>query len=229
MLAAWCVHWFNPVVSLGFRRLRADRELAADEWALKHLETARVLAYGRTLFKTVANRPGRFPFQPAMIGISEDGAQMKQRLQRIASFLPTRRVFGSLAGLGALLLLAGVVLGQSAATPVAPSKAEAKPVEKPTPSPTPVSPAPLASPGKDAALAPKPPPDGYALRKAAGEGRIETARGLLDHGANINFQDEHGFTSLSWAAYCGKEDVCLLLLERGADGRIEDQDGRNAA
>ena len=97
-----------------------------------------------------------------------------------------------------------------------------------TASPTPSSPVPAASPIKDATLASNP-PEGYALRNAAGEGRIETVGALLDHGANINFQDEHGFTSLSWAAYCGKEDVCLLLLERGADGRIEDQDGRNAA
>ena len=129
MLAAWCVHWFNPVVWLGWRRLRADRELAADEWVLKHLAGERALAYGETLFKTVANRPARLAFQPGMVGISEDGAQLKQRLQRIAAFLPQRRVVGSLVGLGIVLLLASVVLGQSASAPAASpaAKAAAKP------------------------------------------------------------------------------------------------------
>ena len=81
LLAAGCVHWFNPVVWFGLRRLRADRELAADEWVLRHrLEDGRALAYGETLFKTLADRPVRsISFQPGMVGISEDGAQMKQR------------------------------------------------------------------------------------------------------------------------------------------------------
>ena len=103
--------------------------------------------------------------------------------------------------------------------------------KKAKPKPGTVAPAPPDGPApvKDVASAPNPPPNGYALRNAAGDGRIEIVRGLLDHGANINFQDDQGFTSLSWAGYCGQEDVCLLLLERGADGRIEDRDGRNAA
>ncbi len=113
LLSAWCVHWFNPVVWLGMRRLRADRELAADEWVLRHLDDERALAYGETLFKTLANRPARLAFQPGMVGISEDGAQMKQRLRRIAAFLPQRRLQGSLAGCAALVVLGTVVLGQS--------------------------------------------------------------------------------------------------------------------
>ena len=113
LLTAWCVHWFNPVVWLGLRRLRADRELAADEWVLRHLQDGRALAYGETLFKTLANRPARLAIQPGMVGISEDGAQMKQRLRRITAFLPHRRLQGSLAGCAALLVLGTVVLGQS--------------------------------------------------------------------------------------------------------------------
>jgi hypothetical protein len=114
---AWCAHWFNPVVWFSLRRLRADRELAADEWVLRHLTGERSLAYGETLFKTVANRSAvGFSFQQGLVGISEDGAQMKQRLQRITSFLPRRQVYGSLAGLAALLLLGTVVLGQGSST-----------------------------------------------------------------------------------------------------------------
>lgn len=53
-LLALCAHWFNPLVWLGFRFLRADRELAADEWALRHLEERRSIAYGRTLLKVLS-------------------------------------------------------------------------------------------------------------------------------------------------------------------------------
>ena len=117
-LAAWCVHWFNPVVWLGLRRLRADRELAADEWVLRHLQGDRALAYGETLFKTLAHRPAQLAFQPGTVGISEDGAQMKQRLRRITTFLPQRQMLGSLAGFAVVLALGSVVLGQSASAPV---------------------------------------------------------------------------------------------------------------
>ena len=152
MLAAWCVHWFNPVVWVGFRRLRADRELAADEWVLKHLAgSERALAYGETLFKTVANQRAGRAFQPGMVGISEDGAQIKQRLQRIAAFLPQRRVIGSLAGLGIVLLLASVVLGQGTAEPAAGPAAKAA-----TPAAT-ASPRPEAKPGATPAGSPAAP------------------------------------------------------------------------
>ena len=130
LLAVRGIHWFNPVVSLGIRRLRADRELAADEWALQHLSGERSLAYGETLFKTLADRPARLTFQPGMVGISEDGAQMRQRLRGITNFLPQRRVHRSLAGLAVVLLLGTVVLGQSSSEQPHPS---AKPVAAPTP------------------------------------------------------------------------------------------------
>jgi beta-lactamase regulating signal transducer with metallopeptidase domain len=131
LLLALCAHWFNPLVWMGLRRLRADRELAADEWALQRLEGGRALAYGETLLKTLTARPGHF-FQPGMVGISEDGAQMKQRLRRITAFRP-RRVYGSLAGLIAVLALSAVLLGQSSSRPIAdsPVKQAGKEEEKP--------------------------------------------------------------------------------------------------
>ena len=135
LLAAGCVHWFNPVVWLGLRRLRADRELAADEWVLARLSGGRALAYGETLLKTLAERPAAaFSLQPGLLGISEDGAQMKQRLRRIAAFLP-RRFYGSLAGLAALLCLGSLVLGQG--TPGQPSSPTPAPKQAAPPSATP--------------------------------------------------------------------------------------------
>ena len=73
------------------------------------------------------------------------------------------------------------------------------------------------------------PNQGNLLRNPVGQGHLEMVRLLLDHGADINSGDGRVLTPLSWAAYCGKEEVCLLLLERGADGGIEDDEGMNAA
>lgn len=73
------------------------------------------------------------------------------------------------------------------------------------------------------------PTDRNLLRDAAGDGQISIARALLDHGADIDRQDDSGFTSLMWAAYNYQPDVCLLLLARGANPHIKNKYGENAA
>ncbi len=109
-LVTLAVHWFNPLVWLGFRRLRADRELAADEWALHQLEPEQAQAYGGTLLKVLeqASRPN---LSLASVGILEDRVQLKQRLQRIIGFTP-RTLTGSLVGLGIVAAVAVLVLGR---------------------------------------------------------------------------------------------------------------------
>ena len=109
-LTALCVHWFNPLVWLGFRYSRADRELAADEWALRHLTGSRATAYGDTLLKILSSQTSG-ALVPNLVGIMEDGAQLKQRLRHIVAFMP-RRVIGSVVGITVALALAAVVLGR---------------------------------------------------------------------------------------------------------------------
>ena len=107
-LCALCLHWFNPLVWLGFRSLRADRELAADEWALQHLAPDRAVSYGETLLRMlVAQTAPAFP--RSTIGIMEDGTQIRQRLRRIVAFRP-HRLTGSFAGLGLVVGMAALIL-----------------------------------------------------------------------------------------------------------------------
>lgn len=47
---------------------------------------------------------------------------------------------------------------------------------------------------------------------------------LLDHGANIDWQNAEGFTPLHVAALWGREEAVRLLLEEGADPAICDED-----
>lgn len=56
-----------------------------------------------------------------------------------------------------------------------------------------------------------------ALIIAAGVGRIEIVKLLLDRGADMEYADDDGFTALTAASVMGRVDVVRLLLDRQAD------------
>ena len=73
------------------------------------------------------------------------------------------------------------------------------------------------------------PPGGLTpLLFAAREGRVDSARVLLDHGADINIVSPDRHTSLIIALSSGHFDVAGLLIERGADVNMEDKVGQTA-
>jgi len=79
------LHWFNPLIALGFRRMRADRELLCDGLALSSLPPGEVTAYGRTIVhqieQVLTSRPDRM-----LAALSGDRAQVKQRIAMISHF-----------------------------------------------------------------------------------------------------------------------------------------------
>jgi beta-lactamase regulating signal transducer with metallopeptidase domain len=79
------VHWFNPVLWFGFRRMVADRELACDELALSAVAEGESPAYGRTIVKLLEYYAGASP-QPGLVGILEDKDQIFRRVSMIAAF-----------------------------------------------------------------------------------------------------------------------------------------------
>jgi ankyrin repeat protein len=67
------------------------------------------------------------------------------------------------------------------------------------------------------------------LYRAAGQGRLEIAKYLIEKGADVNFRGrEWGHTPLSEAASRGFDDVVEVLLKAGADPKIEDRNGYTA-
>lgn len=73
------------------------------------------------------------------------------------------------------------------------------------------------SPGRTS----KPDQDGYtALMRAAETGRVNTVRGLLKRGANVNAQDSFGRTALMVAAALGHVEVVKALLAARADSNL---------
>ena len=55
------------------------------------------------------------------------------------------------------------------------------------------------------------------LLLAAGEGRLDAVRYLLDQGADVNARDERGRSALTEAAFNGNPSVMKELILRGAD------------
>ncbi|OWK06780.1 ASZ1, partial [Cervus elaphus hippelaphus] len=61
---------------------------------------------------------------------------------------------------------------------------------------------------------------------AARDGRPQVAALLVARGADVNAQDENGYTALTWAARQGHKNVVLKLLELGANKMIQTKDGK---
>ncbi len=87
---AQVLHWFNPLVWLAFRRLRSERELAADTLALSQLESGEIRTYGHTILKMLDNLLVPTPL-PGLVGIMEEKTQMKRRITMIANYRDTKR------------------------------------------------------------------------------------------------------------------------------------------
>ncbi|HEX3228944.1 MAG TPA: ankyrin repeat domain-containing protein [Pyrinomonadaceae bacterium] len=66
---------------------------------------------------------------------------------------------------------------------------------------------------------------GTPLFLAAGEGRLNAVRYLLDEGADVNLRGEYGNTALTEATYYGHASVIKELVMRGAEVNVISIDG----
>lgn len=93
---AQAIHWFNPAVWYAGRRLRADRELAADALVLAALGEPQARAYGETILKLLRGWSGPAAI-PAMAGILEGKPAVRERIRAIAVYRAPGR-WSALAG-----------------------------------------------------------------------------------------------------------------------------------
>jgi ankyrin repeat protein len=67
-----------------------------------------------------------------------------------------------------------------------------------------------------------------ALVTAAFKGDLTAVRSLLDHGTNPNARDMYAHTALMHAAQMDRDEIIELLLDRGADISLTDDEGLTA-
>lgn len=109
--AAVCLHWFNPLVRLLRREIGRDCELSCDEAVIARLDGPARRAYGSALL--AAARPAGISRPRALtLSMSDDGKQLKQRLEFIMNF--KKKTAGAIAAavfLTAVLCVGAVLLG----------------------------------------------------------------------------------------------------------------------
>lgn len=69
--------------------------------------------------------------------------------------------------------------------------------------------------------------DGYFL-EAVKQGDIKDAEKLLEQGADVNAQDEDGWTALMFSAKSQNVEMAQMLMDNGADNEIRNKEGNKA-
>ena len=70
--------------------------------------------------------------------------------------------------------------------------------------------------------------EGPALHKLVQDGNLKCVRILVNLGADVNMQDEHGWTPLHYCVFAGNMAIMRFLLKHGANPDISDFEGRQA-
>ncbi len=83
------LYWFHPLVRLGLKEMRNDRELACDASVLSLLGEENCTDYGYTLLRFAGKLSGTaYPFAAGLAGT---GKQITKRIMSIASYRPENR------------------------------------------------------------------------------------------------------------------------------------------
>lgn len=90
IILARAIHWFNPIISLALRSLRADRELVCDSLVLNALNGDSRREYGDTLLKLLEGFSQSRPC-PNFVPIIGNKHEIKRRIIMISQYKPRTR------------------------------------------------------------------------------------------------------------------------------------------
>lgn len=79
------IHWFNPIIWIGFAKMRQDREIACDTKVLSHLEPWEYKDYGETIIKLLRNYNNSIGTS-LEVGFLHNREYLKERINNIISF-----------------------------------------------------------------------------------------------------------------------------------------------
>lgn len=99
-----CIHWFNPLVWVGVKRMKLNMEYACDSSVLETLEEKQCIDYGLTLINIskIFLRKNRYKYAQMMICF-EDKNQIKGRIDMIKNFKKGSYKISRMAALGCLV------------------------------------------------------------------------------------------------------------------------------
>ena len=100
-----CLHWFNPLVWLGFVLMETDMEMGCDEYVLKHMGEGLAQDYARVLVELATDKRRIIAISPLAFG--EGG--VKERVKNVLKFKKASRVL--VAASVVIVLVLGVGLG----------------------------------------------------------------------------------------------------------------------
>lgn len=83
-----CLHWFNPIVWLGWVSLRSDMEISCDAKVIKHIGAERRTGYAQTLLNMV---PVRQRALPLAFGTPSGKSSAKERIHEILAYRPATK------------------------------------------------------------------------------------------------------------------------------------------
>jgi len=90
-VAAFSIHWFNPLMSLFRREMDRVCELSCDECVLRHLDRAEAMGYGETLLDLAASHA--LPAGVVATTLGSEKRDLKERLEQIMKYkMQSRRM-----------------------------------------------------------------------------------------------------------------------------------------
>ena len=118
MAVLQCIQWFNPLVWVAFKLMRADREEVCDAMAIKCLGYQENVQYGETIIKLLAGfGNNNVRLLPDIAGIIEEKDQIKMRIYMIKLLGENTRQSTILAATAFLCLAAAALTSAKAELP----------------------------------------------------------------------------------------------------------------
>lgn len=112
MVAALCVHWFNPAVWIMYNLLNRDLEISCDEEVIRKFGEKSKASYARTLIQMEEKKSGLIPLWNSFSKNATGKSAMEERILAIMKMKKTS-ITGVFAGL-ILVLIMAIVFATSA-------------------------------------------------------------------------------------------------------------------
>jgi beta-lactamase regulating signal transducer with metallopeptidase domain len=126
MIVATALHWFNPLVWLMSRRVRADQELACDESVVTTLSASERTDYAKTIV-SLCERISQTGAAGPLLAMSANKRLIKRRIIMITRFRPASYLHGAITVVGSTLIALALLTRPTVTSAAEPEVVDANP------------------------------------------------------------------------------------------------------